>query len=63
MQLNAEEVAQYLEAVSQGSGQLCLDKKQLERDYKVYVWLRGELQQQTAVLQRVPQSAAKGRRW
>ena len=58
--LNAEEVAEYLESVSQGNGQLCLDREQLERDFRVYVWLRGELQRQTAVLQRVPESAATG---
>lgn len=59
-QLNAEELAQYLESVSQGNGQVCLDKKQLTRDYKVFAWLVREVQEQKSILQRVPQAAATG---
>lgn len=60
VQLNAEEVAQYLEVVIRGNGQLCLDKKQLVRDYAVFAWLVREVQEEKSVLQRVPQSAATG---
>lgn len=60
LRLNAEELAQYLEAMTRGDGQLCLDKDQLVKDYKVYVWLVREVQAQKGVLQRVPQSAATG---
>lgn len=60
VQLNSEELAQYVERVSQGNGQLCLDKKQLEQDYKVYLWLVREVKEQKAVLQCVSQSAATG---
>jgi hypothetical protein len=59
VQLNAEELAQYLEVVSQND-RLCLDKQQLMRDFKVYTWLVKEVQEQKGVLQKVPQSAAVG---